>query len=110
CEEALKLFVPGSSQRCPILDMIEFLPESCKHLLDRCVRESDDDHNSPDYHIEYDFRWLQTPISAKLIEQGYSPPPLAAVNVSFPLSNLTFVYSDASASHEAQFILFLRVS
>uniref|UniRef100_A0AAQ5X900 Ion transport domain-containing protein n=1 Tax=Amphiprion ocellaris TaxID=80972 RepID=A0AAQ5X900_AMPOC len=23
------------------------------HLLDRCVRESDDDHNSPDYHVIY---------------------------------------------------------
>uniref|UniRef100_A0A087Y4N8 Transient receptor potential cation channel, subfamily A, member 1b n=1 Tax=Poecilia formosa TaxID=48698 RepID=A0A087Y4N8_POEFO len=79
-EEALRLFVPGSTQRCPILDMIEFLPEGCKHLLDRCVKESDDDHNSPDYHIEYDFRWLQAPISQKLIEQGYAPKPLAAVN------------------------------
>ncbi|PWA18222.1 hypothetical protein CCH79_00004232 [Gambusia affinis] len=79
-QEALRLFVPGSTQRCPILDMIEFLPECCKHLLDRCMRESDDDHNSPDYHIEYDFRWLQAPISQTLIEQGYPPKPLAAVN------------------------------
>uniref|UniRef100_A0A3Q2C6S8 Transient receptor potential cation channel, subfamily A, member 1b n=1 Tax=Cyprinodon variegatus TaxID=28743 RepID=A0A3Q2C6S8_CYPVA len=53
CDEALGMFEPGSTQRCPILDMIEFLPESCKHLLDRCVRESDDDHNSPDYHVIY---------------------------------------------------------
>lgn len=30
CEEALQLFTPGTSQRCPILDMIEFLPETYK--------------------------------------------------------------------------------
>ncbi|XP_032406614.1 transient receptor potential cation channel subfamily A member 1b [Xiphophorus hellerii] len=79
-EEALQQFAPGSTQRCPILDMIEFLPECYKHLLDRCMRESDDDHNSPEYHIEYDFRWLQAPISQTLSEQGYAPKPLAAVN------------------------------
>uniref|UniRef100_A0A8C6LV26 Transient receptor potential cation channel, subfamily A, member 1b n=1 Tax=Nothobranchius furzeri TaxID=105023 RepID=A0A8C6LV26_NOTFU len=81
CDEALSLFIQDSGQRCPILDMIEFLPETCKHLLDRCVRESDDDHNSPDYHIEYSFRWLQAPISAKkLTDTTYRVQPLAAVN------------------------------
>ncbi|XP_013857780.1 transient receptor potential cation channel subfamily A member 1b [Austrofundulus limnaeus] len=81
CDEALRLFVHDSDQRCPILDMIEFLPETCKHLLDRCVRESDDDHNSPDYHIEYNFRWLQAPISSKkLTDTTYKFQPLAAVN------------------------------
>ncbi|KAM4544029.1 transient receptor potential cation channel subfamily A member 1b [Fundulus diaphanus] len=80
CEEALGVFLPGSTQRCPVLDMIEFLPETYKHLLDRCVRESDHDHNSPDYHIEYNFRWLQAPVSATLILQGKAPQPLVAVN------------------------------
>ncbi|XP_037549697.1 transient receptor potential cation channel subfamily A member 1b [Nematolebias whitei] len=81
CDEALRLFASDSDQRCPILDMIEFLPETCKHLLDRCVRESDDDHNSPDYHIEYNFRWLQAPISSKkLTDTLYKVQPLAAVN------------------------------
>uniref|UniRef100_A0A3Q0QSM7 Transient receptor potential cation channel, subfamily A, member 1b n=1 Tax=Amphilophus citrinellus TaxID=61819 RepID=A0A3Q0QSM7_AMPCI len=81
CAEALSLFTPGTSQRCPILDMIEFLPETYKHLLDRCVRESDDDHNSPDYHIEYDFRWLQAPLEGN--RQTYNAnkiQPLAALN------------------------------
>uniref|UniRef100_A0A3B5B373 Transient receptor potential cation channel subfamily A member 1-like n=1 Tax=Stegastes partitus TaxID=144197 RepID=A0A3B5B373_9TELE len=75
------VFTPGSSQRCPIVDMIEFLPETYKHLLDRCVRESDDDHNSPEYHIEYDFEWLQAPIMAKKItDKNYKFQPLAALN------------------------------
>ncbi|XP_040921857.1 transient receptor potential cation channel subfamily A member 1b [Toxotes jaculatrix] len=81
CAEALVLFIPGSSQRCPILDMIEFLPETCKHLLDRCVRESDDDHNSHDYHIEYNFRWLQAPLAAKKsTDKAIRFQPLAALN------------------------------
>uniref|UniRef100_A0A671XZB3 Transient receptor potential cation channel, subfamily A, member 1b n=1 Tax=Sparus aurata TaxID=8175 RepID=A0A671XZB3_SPAAU len=47
------LFIPGSTQRCPIMDMIEYLPETYKHLLDSCVKESDDDYNS--YHIKQFF-------------------------------------------------------
>ncbi|XP_023272618.1 transient receptor potential cation channel subfamily A member 1 [Seriola lalandi dorsalis] len=81
CAEALGLFTPGGSQRSPILDMIEFLPETYKHLLDRCVRESDDDHNSPDYHIEYNFRWLQAPLTAKkLTDKIMTYQPLPALN------------------------------
>uniref|UniRef100_A0A7N8WR30 Transient receptor potential cation channel, subfamily A, member 1b n=1 Tax=Mastacembelus armatus TaxID=205130 RepID=A0A7N8WR30_9TELE len=81
CAEALGLFRPNSSQRCPILDMIEFLPETCKHLLDCCMKESDDDHNSPDYHIEYDFEWLEAPLTVKkLNDKTLKYKPLAALN------------------------------
>ncbi|CAG5895906.1 unnamed protein product [Menidia menidia] len=81
CDESLREFNPTTNQRCPILDMIESLPETCKHLLDRCVRESDEDHNSPDYHIEYNFRWLQAPISAKKLTNHFVKiQPLAALN------------------------------
>lgn len=82
------------------------------------MRESDDDHNSADYHvilqlshtskesalvrmsaltatplctlqIEYNFRWLQTPLEKKLWEKkGYRP--LAAVNVI----NITVITSN----------------
>ncbi|KAK9527797.1 hypothetical protein VZT92_014329 [Zoarces viviparus] len=78
--EALLLFKPGSSHGSPILDMIEFLPESTKHLLDCCVTESDDDHNSPDYHIEYNFRWLQVPLESIKYYKDYRIGPLAALN------------------------------
>uniref|UniRef100_UPI0037E71AE9 transient receptor potential cation channel subfamily A member 1b n=1 Tax=Semicossyphus pulcher TaxID=241346 RepID=UPI0037E71AE9 len=77
--EALRLFTAESSQRCPILDMIEFLPDTFKHLLDNCVRESDDDHNSPNYHIEYNFAFLQAPL-IKLKTTKSKIPPLAALN------------------------------
>ncbi|KAM8730774.1 transient receptor potential cation channel subfamily A member 1b [Acanthopagrus schlegelii] len=81
CAEALSLFIPGSGQRCPIMDMIEYLPETYKHLLDSCVMESDDDYNSADYHIEYNFRWLQAPIPTnKATYKTMKVRPLAALN------------------------------
>ncbi|XP_056439818.1 transient receptor potential cation channel subfamily A member 1b [Gadus chalcogrammus] len=85
CTEALRLFSPASSQQCPVLDMIEILPESYKYLLDRCVRESDDDPNSPEFTIEYNFQWLQAPISLKKMAKITGQPvariqPLIALN------------------------------
>ncbi|KAL4635179.1 transient receptor potential cation channel subfamily A member 1-like [Arapaima gigas] len=83
CEEALRKFKCGSSQRCVVLDMIEVLPESFKHLLDKCVTESDDDINSPDYHIQYDFQWLQAPIMLQKeakTDKTLKIQPLAALN------------------------------
>lgn len=65
CAEALTMFIPGGIQTCVALDMVEYLPESFKHLLDSCVTESDHDTNSADFHIKYDFRWLQPPIEAR---------------------------------------------
>ncbi|XP_056155818.1 transient receptor potential cation channel subfamily A member 1b [Lampris incognitus] len=82
-EEALTLFKHGSNQRCAILDMIEFLPESFKHLLDRCMQESDHDTHSPEYNIEYNFRWLQAPIVLKKYsktDKTLRIQPLAALN------------------------------
>ncbi|KAM7390546.1 hypothetical protein PAMA_008623 [Pampus argenteus] len=70
CTEALTVFLPGSSQKCPIIEMIENLPETFKHLLDRCVRESDDDHNSPDYHamVQYNrIELLDHPVCKKYL-------------------------------------------
>ncbi|XP_068438137.1 transient receptor potential cation channel subfamily A member 1b [Clinocottus analis] len=79
--QALRLFKPGSSHKSPILEMIEILPETFKHLLDRCVIESDDDHNSPDYHIEYNFLWLQAPLAERMMLKNFvNVKPLAALN------------------------------
>ncbi|KAM3860720.1 transient receptor potential cation channel subfamily A member 1b [Diretmus argenteus] len=83
CSEALKLFNYRVGQRSPILDMIEVLPESYKHLLDRCVKESDHDPNSPEYNIEYNFVWLQAPIVCKKYartDKTLRVQPLAALN------------------------------
>ncbi|XP_034025950.1 transient receptor potential cation channel subfamily A member 1b [Thalassophryne amazonica] len=81
CAEALSLFKHDGTKHCPIIDMIECLPESCKHLLDTCVKESDHDQNSPEYHVEYSFKWLQASIAVqKVFYQENKIQPLTALN------------------------------
>ncbi|XP_070976199.1 transient receptor potential cation channel subfamily A member 1-like [Oncorhynchus clarkii lewisi] len=83
CAEAMLLFEVKSTKRCVVMDMIEFLPESFKHLLDTCVKESDDDINSTNYSIEYTFRWLQAPmhvIKLAKADKSFDFQPLTALN------------------------------
>ncbi|TRY99671.1 hypothetical protein DNTS_027992 [Danionella cerebrum] len=93
CEEAMTTYKPNSTKRCIVMDMIEFLPESFKHLLDTCIRESDDDVNSTNYYIEYNFRWLQHPLQnlkKTELEKDMAYKPLSALNamVNFNRVNL----------------------
>ncbi|XP_057681142.1 transient receptor potential cation channel subfamily A member 1b [Corythoichthys intestinalis] len=89
CAEALTRFKPGGSQRCPIMDMIEYVPETYKHLLDCCVKESDDDPNCHNYHIEYDFKWLQAPLEMqKKGDKLLRVQPLAALNTMVKYNRL----------------------
>ncbi|XP_034428510.1 transient receptor potential cation channel subfamily A member 1b [Hippoglossus hippoglossus] len=97
--EALTTFIPGSSQRCPILDMIEFLPETYKYLLDRCVKESDDDNNSPDYHIEYNFQWLQAPLVTKKADISKKYQPLASLNAMVQYNRLELLEHPVSKKY-----------
>ncbi|KAM6948292.1 transient receptor potential cation channel subfamily A member 1a [Aplochiton taeniatus] len=81
CAEALLLF--STSENIVVLTMIEVLPESFKTLLDTCLTESEDDVNSPNYSISYNFRWLQAPILVKKLaklDRAYKIQPLAALN------------------------------
>ncbi|XP_052320218.1 transient receptor potential cation channel subfamily A member 1-like [Oncorhynchus keta] len=83
CAEAMLMFEVKSTKRCVVMDMIEFLPESFKHLLDTCVKESDDDINSTNYSIEYTFRWLQAPmhvIKLAKADKSFDFQPLTALN------------------------------
>uniref|UniRef100_A0A8C7HZU9 Transient receptor potential cation channel, subfamily A, member 1a n=1 Tax=Oncorhynchus kisutch TaxID=8019 RepID=A0A8C7HZU9_ONCKI len=119
CAEAMLLFKVKSTKRCVVMDMIEFLPESFKHLLDTCVEESDDDVNSYNYSIEYTFKWLQAPIHIiKLAktDKSYYFQPLTALNVSthcntveqcFPTlvplyPNSTYFYCNPGQAHLIQ--------
>ncbi|KAJ8401456.1 hypothetical protein AAFF_G00383750 [Aldrovandia affinis] len=67
CEEAISMFKIDSAKQSPVMDLIEFLPESCKCLLDSCVKESDDDVNSDDY-------------SKTQMDKNYKYQPLKALN------------------------------
>ncbi|KAJ8797014.1 hypothetical protein J1605_001824 [Eschrichtius robustus] len=82
-EECLKVFSHYSpSNRCPILEMVEYLPECRKVLLDFRMMPSTEDKSSQDYHIEYNFRYLQCPL--EFTEKG---APLQDVTYE-PLSTL----------------------
>ncbi|XP_012518560.1 PREDICTED: transient receptor potential cation channel subfamily A member 1 [Propithecus coquereli] len=61
-DECLKVFSHCSpSNKCPITEMIEYLPECMKVLLDFCMLHSTEDKSRLDYHIEYNFKYLQCP-------------------------------------------------
>ncbi|MGH0139984.1 UNVERIFIED_CONTAM: hypothetical protein FKN15_070196 [Acipenser sinensis] len=83
CHEAITTYKLGSTKIVPVLEMIEFLPESFKLLLDRSLKESEDDVNSQDYRIEYNFRYLQCPLTyTKLSKEDtvFKYQPLASLN------------------------------
>nr|XP_055058001.1 transient receptor potential cation channel subfamily A member 1a isoform X2 [Misgurnus anguillicaudatus] len=83
CEEAMTTYKPNSGKRCIVMDLIEFLPESFKHLLDTCIMEAEEDVNSCNYFIEYNFRWLQHPLQKSKKESGTRDgtyKPLNALN------------------------------
>ncbi|XP_072513302.1 transient receptor potential cation channel subfamily A member 1b [Salminus brasiliensis] len=88
--EALRLFKKGIG-RCVVLDLIEFLPESTKHLLDLCMIESEHDPNNINYHITYNFMWLQAPILLKKVaktDKTMNFQPLAALNAMVQYNRL----------------------
>ncbi|KAG9283234.1 transient receptor potential cation channel subfamily A member 1 isoform X1 [Astyanax mexicanus] len=89
--EALSLFKKGPGFRCVVLDLIEFLPESTKHLLDLCMVESEHDPNNINYHITYNFKWLQAPILLKKYaktDKSMNFQPLAALNAMVQYNRL----------------------
>ncbi|MEE6463732.1 hypothetical protein FKM82_006038 [Ascaphus truei] len=64
-EEVLVTFSHNSKYQIPILEMVYHLPEGFKNLLDRCMTESAGDKSSRDFFVEYNFRYLQCPLSFK---------------------------------------------
>uniref|UniRef100_A0A4W3GKR7 Transient receptor potential cation channel, subfamily A, member 1a n=1 Tax=Callorhinchus milii TaxID=7868 RepID=A0A4W3GKR7_CALMI len=68
--EAMCIFVHGSPMGCPVLEMIEHLPESFKGLLDKCMKESSEDKKNINFSIEYNFKYLQCPINYRKIIKG----------------------------------------
>ncbi|MBN3276216.1 TRPA1 protein, partial [Polyodon spathula] len=83
CHEAITTFKLGSANRAPKLEMIEFLPESFKLLLDRSMKEAEDDVSSQDYCIEYNFQYLQCPMKNKKLSKEdtlFKCQPLISLN------------------------------
>ncbi|KAM4865541.1 transient receptor potential cation channel subfamily A member 1 [Thomomys bottae] len=84
-DECLKVFTHNSLiNRCPIMEMVEYLPECMKILLDFCMIPSTEDKSCQDYHIEYNFKYLQCPLefTKKIIPtQEVVYEPLSTLNV-----------------------------
>ncbi|XP_067888757.1 transient receptor potential cation channel subfamily A member 1b [Heterodontus francisci] len=81
--ESVAAFLHGSPMQCPILEMIEHLPETFTGLLDRCMTESSEDRKSINFSIEYNFIYLQCPLSytkLKKKEKLVQYAPLTALN------------------------------
>ncbi|KAM7069870.1 transient receptor potential cation channel subfamily A member 1 [Acridotheres tristis] len=63
-EEAVVTFSHYSTaNKCPLLEMVEYLPDSFKLVLDNCIIESSEEKTSRDFYIEYNFRYLQCPLT-----------------------------------------------
>ncbi|XP_070248118.1 transient receptor potential cation channel subfamily A member 1 [Myotis yumanensis] len=81
-EECFRAFSHNSpSNRCPVVEMVEYLPECMKVLLDCCMTPSTEDKSCRDYHIEYNFRYLQCPLEfTKKNAQDITYEPLTTIN------------------------------
>ncbi|XP_032875200.1 transient receptor potential cation channel subfamily A member 1 [Amblyraja radiata] len=82
-DESVQAFIHGSAMQCPLLEMIEHLPESFAGLLDICMTESSEDKKSTDFSIEYNFKYLQCPLKYKKLvneDKQIVYTPLAALN------------------------------
>ncbi|XP_519806.3 transient receptor potential cation channel subfamily A member 1 [Pan troglodytes] len=82
-DECLKIFSHNSpGNKCPITEMIEYLPECMKVLLDFCMLHSTEDKSCRDYYIEYNFKYLQCPLefTKKTPTQDVIYEPLTALN------------------------------
>ncbi|XP_066228535.1 transient receptor potential cation channel subfamily A member 1 [Saccopteryx leptura] len=83
-EDCLAVFSHNSpSYKCPVMEMVEYLPECMKVLLDCCMTPSTEDKSRLDYHIEYNFRYLQCPLefTKKSPTQDVTYEPLTTINV-----------------------------
>uniref|UniRef100_A0A8B9HGU3 Transient receptor potential cation channel, subfamily A, member 1b n=1 Tax=Astyanax mexicanus TaxID=7994 RepID=A0A8B9HGU3_ASTMX len=62
-----------------------------QHLLDLCMVESEHDPNNINYHITYNFKWLQAPILLKKYaktDKSMNFQPLAALNAMVQYNRL----------------------
>ncbi|XP_058131631.1 transient receptor potential cation channel subfamily A member 1 [Dasypus novemcinctus] len=82
--ECLKVFSHYSqNNKCPVMEMVEYLPECMKVLLDFCMTHSTEDKSCQDYHIEYNFTYLQCPLEFTKKEtspQDVTYEPLTILN------------------------------
>ncbi|XP_039201373.1 transient receptor potential cation channel subfamily A member 1 [Crotalus tigris] len=83
-EESISTFSHFSSiNKCAILEMVEYLPDCLKLVLDNCIVKSPEDKGSKDFFVEYNFTYLQCPLQFKKKvkeNEGVVYEPLLALN------------------------------
>ncbi|XP_038622683.1 transient receptor potential cation channel subfamily A member 1 [Tachyglossus aculeatus] len=83
-EECFKAFTHLSpTNRCPVLEMVEHLPECMKMLLDTCIVDSSEEKTGQNFYIQYNFRYLQCPLEYKkkaAEEKNIEYEPLVTLN------------------------------
>nr|ADD82928.1 transient receptor potential cation channel subfamily A member 1 [Python regius] len=83
-EESMTTFSHNSSiNKCAILEMVEYLPDCLKLVLDNCIVRSPDEKTSRDFSIQYNFRYLQCPLTLtkkSKAQDGVVYEPLLALN------------------------------
>uniref|UniRef100_A0A672KVN7 Transient receptor potential cation channel subfamily A member 1-like n=1 Tax=Sinocyclocheilus grahami TaxID=75366 RepID=A0A672KVN7_SINGR len=90
CGEAIKSF--KATSRCPVIDIIEFLPESFKSGLS-C---------KPCTNIKYGFQWLQAPIQSMKYakaDKAMKCQPLAAMNAMVQYNRLELLTHPVSQKY-----------
>ncbi|XP_015454094.1 transient receptor potential cation channel subfamily A member 1 [Pteropus alecto] len=90
-EECLKVFNHSSScNKYPVMEMVEYLPECMKVLLDFCIIPSMEEKSCQDYHIEYNFRYLQWPLECtkQASAQDVTYEPLTTLNTMVPANRI----------------------
>ncbi|XP_015672649.1 transient receptor potential cation channel subfamily A member 1 [Protobothrops mucrosquamatus] len=83
-EESITTFSHFSTiNKCAILEMVEYLPDCLKLVLDNCIVKSPEDKGSKDFFVEYNFTYLQCPLQLKKKvkeNEGVVYEPLLALN------------------------------
>ncbi|XP_043850025.1 transient receptor potential cation channel subfamily A member 1 [Dromiciops gliroides] len=70
-DECLSVFNPVSvTNKCAVLEMVEYLPECMKSLLDICIVESTEERSCLNFHVEYNFKYLQSPLELRQKEDS----------------------------------------
>ncbi|XP_069127645.1 transient receptor potential cation channel subfamily A member 1-like isoform X2 [Argopecten irradians] len=67
---------------CPMYGLVQYLPDVCMVVLDNCLIRSNEDEAKNSFYVEYDFSYLQAPISyvKKMAKEEKEVPPLFSLN------------------------------
>lgn len=86
---------------CPMVGMIEMLPELCQMVLDRCRTASEHEPKSPMFHYRYDFSFLQAEhdVVRTLKKKGIKISPLITLNMMVKYHRVECLYHPVAVAY-----------